>query len=147
MYILPFFKKRTLFRLQRKCYGRLIKWYWCLNALIGTDHVGKLGSRQCRGGQKIFHFPQLLYVVSVAICLRLGFAFCVVVLNLGFGFIVENLYMKCVFYENTGKAIFTRSSIFVIILVIYGSHTIILDLEIISGKIQGIGLWNILWKI
>lgn len=70
----------------------------------------------------------------------MGFTFCVDVLNFGFGFMAENLYIKCVFYENTGKAVFTGSSIFVIILVIYGSHTIIFDLEIISGKIQGIGL-------
>lgn len=75
-----------------------------------------------------------------AICLEVVFAFCVDVLNLDFGFIVENLYMKCVFYENVAKAIFTRSAIFVIILVIYGSCTIIFDLEIISGKIQRMGL-------
>lgn len=57
------------------------------------------GAGSAGGGQKIFHFSQLLYVVSVAICLKLGFAFCVDVLNLGFGFIVENLYMKCVFMK------------------------------------------------
>lgn len=70
----------------------------------------------------------------------MGFEFCIDVLNLGFGFMAENLYMKCIFYENMGRAVFTGSSSFVIILVIYGSHTIIFDLEIISEKIQGIGL-------